>query len=218
MTLARSLKSHSLGALTMLTAAPLTLGAVLALNGIASLETKKAPTKSVSMVVKRVPPKKAPPKKSTPPKKTQRSNKARQSAPAPMLPDLGTTLSGVDFDMPEYALVPFQGSDDEVIAGSDVKDIVHTEATVDRKPVLVEQTPISIPDIARQKNLSGRVSVKLLIGSNGRVRSCKIVKADPPGVFDRNVLSAVRRWVFEPATYQNEAVEMWVVLPLEFNP
>lgn len=218
MTLARSLKSHCVGAAVMLIAAPLTLGMVLALNGIAALETKKTPTKSVSMVVKRVPPKKAAPKKAQPPKKTQRSNKARQSAPAPLLPDLGSSLTGVNFDMPEYALVPFQGDDDEVMGGADIHDIVHTEATVDRKPVLIQQTPISIPEIARQKNLSGRVSVKLLIGSDGRIRSCKVVKADPPGVFDRNVMSAVRSWVFEPATYKNEAVEMWVVLPLEFNP
>ncbi|MEZ6187574.1 MAG: energy transducer TonB [Planctomycetota bacterium] len=105
---------------------------------------------------------------------------------------------------------------DEVLG--DLDEVVHTEDTVDSRPVPRETTPIEVPARAKAQHLGGRLVLSLLIGADGRVRQARVLEADPPGVFEDAALVAVRGWVFEPATYQGRPVEVWATLPVEFAP
>lgn len=216
MTAPRSaLRDHALAFIVMMVAAPATLGGVLALNEAQDARDEAGGRGAVDFDVERAPPKPPPPARPTP-RKPKRSPRRRSNAPPPDLPDLGVALSGVELDGPTFELVPF---DDPTAASlDDARPLVHTEATVDARPVLRRRTPIAIPPAARKQNLSGRVLVKLLIGVDGAVRRARVVEAEPAGVFEQPVLNAVRSWLFEPATYEGERVEMWVVLPVEFQP
>ncbi|KLI98292.1 energy transducer TonB [Luteimonas sp. FCS-9] len=70
-------------------------------------------------------------------------------------------------------------------------------------PAPVQLRPLSTPaprypTDALRAGISGEVQVEFTVGVDGAVSSARIVRADPPRTFDREALSAVRRWRFEP--------------------
>ena len=54
------------------------------------------------------------------------------------------------------------------------------------------------PRDAYRDRASGEVQVEFTVGTDGSVTSARVVRADPPRVFDREAVAAVRRWRFEP--------------------
>lgn len=54
------------------------------------------------------------------------------------------------------------------------------------------------PRDAYRDRASGEVQVEFTVGTDGSVTSARIVRANPPRVFDRATLDAVNRWKFEP--------------------
>lgn len=69
------------------------------------------------------------------------------------------------------------------------------------------QIPPVYPPRAKRMGLEGRVTVEFTITTDGSVDDAKIVEAEPPGVFDRAVLRAIRRWKFSPRQVNGRAVE-----------
>lgn len=66
-----------------------------------------------------------------------------------------------------------------------------------------ELRPISTPSPrypreAYRDGTSGEVQVEFTVGTDGSVTSARIVRANPPRVFDRAALDAVKRWKFQP--------------------
>ena len=58
----------------------------------------------------------------------------------------------------------------------------------------------SYPREAYREGTSGEVQVEFTVGTDGSVTSARVVRADPPRVFDREALSAVKRWKFQPVS------------------
>jgi protein TonB len=56
------------------------------------------------------------------------------------------------------------------------------------------------PPEAYREGTSGEVQVEFTVGTDGSVTSARVVRADPPRVFDRETLSAVKRWKFQPVS------------------
>jgi protein TonB len=54
------------------------------------------------------------------------------------------------------------------------------------------------PPEAYREGTSGEVQVEFTVGTDGSVTSARVVRADPPRVFDREALAAVKRWKFQP--------------------
>lgn len=54
------------------------------------------------------------------------------------------------------------------------------------------------PADALRAGTSGEVLVEFTVGVDGAVSNARVVRADPPRIFDREALAAVRRWRFEP--------------------
>lgn len=54
------------------------------------------------------------------------------------------------------------------------------------------------PAEAARRQQSGEVQVEITVGTDGSVTSARVVDANPPRVFDREALAAVKRWKFEP--------------------
>uniref|UniRef100_UPI0014082062 energy transducer TonB n=1 Tax=Cognatiluteimonas telluris TaxID=1104775 RepID=UPI0014082062 len=66
-----------------------------------------------------------------------------------------------------------------------------------------ELRPIStpaprFPPEAYRNGTSGEVQVEFTVGTDGSVSNARVVRASPPRVFDREALSAVKRWRFQP--------------------
>lgn len=54
------------------------------------------------------------------------------------------------------------------------------------------------PPDALRAGQSGEVLVEFTVNPDGSVANARVVRADPPRVFDREAVAAVRRWRFEP--------------------
>lgn len=209
-----ALGPHLLGLLSALLAGPATLGLVLALNHFGTARPPEARSREVAFQVAPPPPRKPPerPEERRPPP----PRRAARPVAAPPAPTLAADLSGVDLDLPGFQPEPLRAVDEAVLG--DLADVVHTESTVDRRPVPRLTTPIEVPAQARARNLSGRLLLSVLIGADGAVKRVKVLEAEPPGVFEAAAIGAVSTWTFEPATYEGRPVEVWASLPVEFNP
>lgn len=64
--------------------------------------------------------------------------------------------------------------------------------------VVVSQPSPSYPQEARRDGKSGSVHVEFTVGTDGSVSSARVVSSNPPRVFDRAALNAVKRWKFKP--------------------
>lgn len=88
---------------------------------------------------------------------------------------------------------------------------------VDRAPVVLRKVEPRFPEAARTMGLTGKVVAKLLVGSDGHVSRISILEASPHGIFEQDVLKALKQWEFKPGYYRNQAVATWVVLPINFR-
>jgi TonB family protein len=204
------------GLLVMAVAAPSVLLLVVGLNRLSKPKEETASAREVSFSVEVPKPKPPPERKEEPPRRPPpRRSGSSDRIGLSRLAALGPGLSGVKLDLPEFRLET--GAVSDRVLG-DLGDVVHTEATVDRKPSLRFKVPIDAPPEARRRNLAGRVVVTLLVGVDGVVKVVRVTESDPPGVFDACVVQSVREWRFEPAIYKSQPVEMWVSLPVQFSP
>ncbi|MEZ5504982.1 MAG: energy transducer TonB [Gammaproteobacteria bacterium] len=72
----------------------------------------------------------------------------------------------------------------------------------------IAQVAPQYPRTALSQGIEGWVLVEFTIGTEGQVKDPRIIKAEPPGVFDDSALSAVKRFRFKPRTVGNTAVEV----------
>ena len=63
------------------------------------------------------------------------------------------------------------------------------------------------PERALRSGTEGRVLVEFSVDRVGRVRNAFVVVAEPPGVFDRAALEAIRGWRYSPRIVNGRAVE-----------
>ncbi len=68
-----------------------------------------------------------------------------------------------------------------------------------------------------QREIEGTVTVKVLIGTDGRVRQINIVSAATPEFAAATEKQALNHWRFKPATRGGEPVEDWQTLTVRFD-
>lgn len=73
------------------------------------------------------------------------------------------------------------------------------------------------PDRALNDRVSGSVTVQYVVDKKGYTQDVQVVQSDPPGVFDRAVIEAIRRWRYRPAKYNGQPVEVPVRTRIRFE-
>ncbi len=74
------------------------------------------------------------------------------------------------------------------------------------------------PESARQRSIEGVVRLEVEVLEDGGVGEIRIVESSGAAVLDRAAIAAVRKWVFEPARINGEAVRSVVSLrPFRFQ-
>lgn len=86
-----------------------------------------------------------------------------------------------------------------------------------RDPKFADRFQPEYPQIMIAREIEGKVRIKILIGSNGRVRQAIIVQATHAAVGDATVKQALSAWRFIPATRDGTAVEEWQTLTVRFD-
>ncbi|MDQ3270041.1 MAG: energy transducer TonB, partial [Pseudomonadota bacterium] len=70
-------------------------------------------------------------------------------------------------------------------------------------PTVADLRPLStpapkFPTEALRSGQSGEVQVEFTVNADGSVGNVRVVQSNPARVFDREAISAVRRWRFQP--------------------
>ena len=74
-----------------------------------------------------------------------------------------------------------------------------TTATASASDLRAISTPSpKYPPEALRAGQSGEVLVEFTVGTDGSVSSARVVRGNPPRVFDREAVAAVKRWRFQP--------------------
>ena len=74
------------------------------------------------------------------------------------------------------------------------------------------------PANAYANGIKGSVTVGFTIDKSGTTSRIHILRSNPPGVFDEAAEAAVRQWLFQPATENNQPVADTVSQTLVFRP
>ena len=107
-------------------------------------------------------------------------------------------------------------------------DLGNTTAAEPLKPVPVETRPDIDPRFLRdlqppyppaleRAEIEGIVTVRVQVGTDGRILAVELVRADDPAFFSATRDQALRRWRFEPALRDGVAVVSWVQKTVRFT-
>jgi periplasmic protein TonB len=66
------------------------------------------------------------------------------------------------------------------------------------------------------REIEGSATIRVLVGTDGRVRQASVVSATHPEFGAAAVKQALKAWRFKPATRGGTPVEDWVTLPVSF--
>lgn len=72
------------------------------------------------------------------------------------------------------------------------------------------------PELIRA-DIEGSATVRVLIGSDGRVKAVEMVSATHPGFFEATRKQALRFWKFKPGTRDGVATESWRTMTVRFK-
>lgn len=90
-------------------------------------------------------------------------------------------------------------------------------AAKDDQLVPLARVAPTYPRAAAQSKREGVVDLYLKIAADGTVTSAKVIRSDPPGVFDEAALAAIREWKFRPKVVAGEPVESAGTQRIEFK-
>ncbi len=212
--MAQRILHHGFALLVMTAGCGLLFGLLIAMNDQQGPRKDAIGKQTMQVVVERE--KKPPRTRRRPEPRRQRRRSSRTAAPRP---NLAASLTGNAFGIPELeGAAGLDGMSAEALDTEQaVRDMVMTEAAVDRAPQPTRRSSPVYPPRARSKGITGKVVLGLLIDDGGRVVRVKVLESSPPGVFEQAATEAVRSWLFQPARYQTQAVKVWARQTVHFQ-
>jgi protein TonB len=85
----------------------------------------------------------------------------------------------------------------------------------DEPPAVVTRVVPEYPEIAHDAGVEGTVQLRLLVGTDGRVKDVHVDRSVP--MLDGAAVAAARQWVFTPAISSGHPVAVWVAVPVRFS-
>jgi protein TonB len=73
------------------------------------------------------------------------------------------------------------------------------------------------PANERRREVEGVAKVRVLIGTDGRVKAVELISADSPGFFEETKRRALAKWRFKPAMRGGVAEESWKEMTVRFE-
>lgn len=197
----------------MIAGSGLVFTSVILMNKTLEKPVSTAVERSIQMDVKKDEKKEKPKTQKTEKRKNQIKSQSAKLAP---MPDIGSSVAGADFGLPQFSSVMDNGISEKVLGSTE--NAVMTDDSVDNPPrPSMRGSPIEYPQKARARGITGFVLFNLLININGDVEKAQILESVPPGVFDDAALASVTQWKFEPAMYKGKSVKVWAKQKISFN-
>ncbi len=115
-----------------------------------------------------------------------------------------------------------------VIDGGGGDDMTEIVRDIIKQPTPIFKAALRDPKFAKsfqpdypvgmlQREIEGTVTIRVLIGVDGRVRQVQILSATTPDFAKATERQALKAWRFKPATRGAEAVEDWQTLTVRFD-
>ncbi|HBA33842.1 MAG TPA: hypothetical protein DCZ12_06900 [Gammaproteobacteria bacterium] len=142
----------------------------------------------------------------------------QQALPSIKPTNVGSSLtgSGLSFGVPQFDEAEFADVKDASLLESNVNEAMD-KSSVDTAPKVKRRSPIVYPELARRQGISGYVTMNVLIDEQGNVEDVEIIESKPRDIFDLKADSTIRRWQFEPATYNGKKVKVWATQKIVFK-
>lgn len=123
------------------------------------------------------------------------------------------TLTGTgSIDLPPLGPI---GPIDEIGVAPPIKQPLFTDARLN--PRYRDALQPDYPPGLIRREVEGVVTVKVLVGTDGRVKAVEPVRYDDPELLRVTEQHAVRKWRFLPATRDGVAVESWREMSVRFE-
>lgn len=90
-------------------------------------------------------------------------------------------------------------------------------STIVHNPMTVKRVNPRYPRRAKKQKITGEVTLKFTITENGTVKHVTIVKATPPGYFEKASIKAIKKWVFQPKLEQGKAISQKATQTIVFK-
>jgi periplasmic protein TonB len=107
------------------------------------------------------------------------------------------------------------GSDGLERQAEELLPLIFTKATRDMRFAAAFQP--DYPSSLLVREIEGSATIRVLVGTDGRVREAVVVSATHPDFGRAAMRQALKAWRFKPATRGKEAVEDWVTIPITFQ-
>ncbi len=101
--------------------------------------------------------------------------------------------------------------------GTDAGQLVKERSSINRPPRVAMKGQLDYPGEARQRNISGYVTLKILVAENGSVQSVEVEESEHRGIFDQAAMRSVKAWKFEPAMIKGQIVAAWTSQKIKFE-
>jgi periplasmic protein TonB len=75
------------------------------------------------------------------------------------------------------------------------------------EPIPLVKVQPDYPPAAKKRRTEGWVELQFLVGVDGVPKQIEVIRAQPPGMFDRAAIRAMSRWKFKPAERDGQPVE-----------
>ncbi|WP_027390024.1 energy transducer TonB [Chrysiogenes arsenatis] len=98
-----------------------------------------------------------------------------------------------------------------------VESTVFDLKDVDGKPRLLSRVVPEYPRYAFENRIEGEVLATFTLDVDGSVRDLRIIKANPPNIFEAAVVAALMQWKFAAATKDGNTVAVRMLVPLTFT-
>lgn len=153
-------------------------------------------------------------------KKKPEPKPRRVNQPLPSIKpiNVGSSLSGdgLSFGVPLFDEAEFADIADDGLLDSFANNAMDKDS-VDTPPKVMKRSPLVYPELARRQGVSGHVTMNVLIDESGNVEDVEIIESEPEEIFDLKADSTIRRWKFEPATYNGKKVKVWAMQKIVFK-
>jgi len=90
------------------------------------------------------------------------------------------------------------------------------QTTIEATPLYRQNPPPDYPPLARRRGQEGTLQLDVLVNSRGGVNEVRLAESSGHDLLDRAAMAAVQAWLFQPGKRGDEAIDMWVRVPIRF--
>ncbi len=161
-------------------------------------------------------PKPKPPEPQPDPKPQLQPQQTSFTAPESPLPPIAQDPPEAP-PLPPYVAPAGTGSGPPVVADPPLPAAKPPLVIAELDPRFAGTFQPEYPPSEQRREIEGRAKVRVLIGTDGRVKAVELISTDSQGFFEETKKRALAKWRFKPATRGGVAEESWKVMTVHFQ-